>query len=349
LKGDSTTQDEIHLYGSSRLGIIRPDRLLSLDRQYGDTSGTISLLGTWRGKVFRRGLKLFELSNHLGNVLVTVSDKKLQVTTNGTSISYYNADVMTANDYYPFGMVMPNRRFSTGSGYRYGFNGQEKSAEINSDGNSTNAEFWQYDARLGRRWNMDPVCKEYESPYSTFGNNPIWNIDVDGSDTTKYLSNSQLLDAVKTARSLAQESAKSNVKSEDYYNKDVKDRIDESVSNYGKHGGFKLTGAYKEFLQTVHQYYAAYGYIFTINHERLAEDDLSLNNPKLTDAWKVGIQKYTISLYEKRWRQMIGTAAGYTAIMLSYFPVDKLHISGQGPVRGVSLSEVQAFRKTGSI
>jgi hypothetical protein len=79
---------------------------------------------------------------------------------------------------------MPGRSFSAASGYRYGFNGQEKSTEIDAAGNSMTAEFWQYDARIGRRWNVDPVVKEYESPYATFANNPIWLVDKNGADST---------------------------------------------------------------------------------------------------------------------------------------------------------------------
>ena len=69
-------------------------------------------------------------------------------------------------------------------GYRYGFNGQEKSDEIDPNGNSMTAEFWQYDARIGRRWNSDPLEKAYESPYASFGNNPLWLTDHNGADTT---------------------------------------------------------------------------------------------------------------------------------------------------------------------
>jgi RHS repeat-associated protein len=90
---------------------------------------------------------------------------------------------VTANDYYPFGMVQPGRKFSAGSLYRYGFNGQEKSTEIDPQGSSMAAEFWQYDGRLGRRWNVDPDVKEDESPYATFANNPIIFIDPNGLDT----------------------------------------------------------------------------------------------------------------------------------------------------------------------
>lgn len=83
--------------------------------------------------------------------------------------------------YHPFGMVMPVRSYNAGA-YRYGFNGQEKSTEIND--NSYTAEFWQYDPRIGRRWNVDPVIKPNESPYATFANSPIWLSDPNGKDTT---------------------------------------------------------------------------------------------------------------------------------------------------------------------
>lgn len=64
--------------------------------------------------------------------------------------------------------------------YRYGFNGQEISDEINPS--LTTAQYWDYDSRIGRRWNTDPVVKPWESPYAAFGNNPIFLIDPDGLD-----------------------------------------------------------------------------------------------------------------------------------------------------------------------
>ena len=68
--------------------------------------------------------------------------------------------------------------------YRYGFGGQEKDDEVAGKGNSYTAEFWQYDSRLGRRWNIDPVVKPWESPYATFANNPMWFVDPNGADTS---------------------------------------------------------------------------------------------------------------------------------------------------------------------
>ena len=79
---------------------------------------------------------------------------------------------------------MPGRSFSAASQYRYGFNGQEKSTEINGSSNLYTAEFWQYDSRLGRRWNVDPVYKH--SPYETFANSPLLFTDRSGSDTLSY-------------------------------------------------------------------------------------------------------------------------------------------------------------------
>ncbi len=76
------------------------------------------------------GYKYYELSNHLGNVLAAISDKKIGVSANGITVDYYNADVVSANDYYPGDMDMPGRSYSiVNTNYRYGFNGKEKDKE----------------------------------------------------------------------------------------------------------------------------------------------------------------------------------------------------------------------------
>jgi hypothetical protein len=74
-------------------------------------------------------------------------------------------------------MEMPGRKW-TASNYRYSHNGQEKETEIFSGANS--AEFWMYDSRIGRRWELDPIQREYESPYACFSNNPIYFSDLLG-------------------------------------------------------------------------------------------------------------------------------------------------------------------------
>ena len=69
---------------------------------------------------------------------------------------------------------------------RYHFNGQEADQEI-AEGILT-AEFWEYDSRLGRRWNIDLVIKPIESPYSVIGNTPIRGSDPMGNDWIKMPS-----------------------------------------------------------------------------------------------------------------------------------------------------------------
>lgn len=48
------------------------------------------------------------------------------------------------------------------------------------------AEFWQYDARLGRRFNIDPKPNPSISNYACFNNNPILFVDVRGDTTSLY-------------------------------------------------------------------------------------------------------------------------------------------------------------------
>lgn len=62
-------------------------------------------------------------------------------------------------------------------------NGQEKEDALFNGAQS--AEYWMYDSRIGRRWNIDPVVKPWESPYACFANNPIWFSDVKGDDATQ--------------------------------------------------------------------------------------------------------------------------------------------------------------------
>jgi len=66
--------------------------------------------------------------------------------------------------------------------YRYGMNTQEKDDEIYGKGNASFAKFWEYDTRLGRRWNIDPNYSSFPSTstYSVNFNNPNLNKDPKG-------------------------------------------------------------------------------------------------------------------------------------------------------------------------
>ncbi len=188
--------NEHHLYGSSRLGVKTHKRVL-LRKEFsisGFAEGgeyivdevTDSFAYVASSEYFCRVLaqKQYELTNHLGNVLATVLDRKTGVFDPWEdTLRFYEADVVSAKVYYPFGSAMltySNAEFS----YAYGQNGQEKEDEIFEGAYS--AEYWIYDSRYGRRGNTDPVVKEYESPYSCFGNSPIRVIDIDGADSIFY-------------------------------------------------------------------------------------------------------------------------------------------------------------------
>ncbi|NCT74304.1 MAG: RHS repeat protein [Chitinophagaceae bacterium] len=174
-------QTESHLYGSSRLGLsgtqtVAPETGISLATGY-DPAKLIT---------FTRGEKIFELSNHLGNVLATINDKKLATDDGNGEVAYYEADVVTANDYYPFGMIMPGRKYSSSSLYRYGFNGKENDNEVKGEGGQQDYGMRIYDPRLGRFLSVDPLSRKYPflTPYQFSSNTPISAIDIDGLESS---------------------------------------------------------------------------------------------------------------------------------------------------------------------
>jgi RHS repeat-associated protein len=133
--------------------------------------------------------------------LFTATDKKLRLVfyTGYTNLTYtldnftitthdYTADVVSYSDYYPFGMLLPNRNGNTPE-YRYGFNGMEKDVEVkNLDGGSYDFGARMYDPRVGRWLSVDPKSFKfaYLTPYNAFSNNPIINIDPDGNADIYY-------------------------------------------------------------------------------------------------------------------------------------------------------------------
>jgi hypothetical protein len=80
--------------------------------------------------------------------------------------------IRNSTDYSPFGVELDGRTVSL-DGYRFGYNTQENTDEIAGKGNHTTALYWEYDSRLGRRWNLDPIIFSWQSPYSVNFNNAI--------------------------------------------------------------------------------------------------------------------------------------------------------------------------------
>jgi len=132
------------------------------------------------------GAKQYELSNHLGNVLVTVSDRKLWDDMGDAfpANDRYTADVTYFSDYYPFGMAMMGRRAN--GNYRYGFNGKED----DPSGEWGVQTIQDYGFRLYNpglaRWLSVDLLADYpsqvdKSPYVGFWNNPVYYTDPDGN------------------------------------------------------------------------------------------------------------------------------------------------------------------------
>jgi RHS repeat-associated protein len=175
--------DKFYLYGSSRLGLLASTQSVdSLD------STTVGYTAPCTGNniSWSKGAKQYELDNHLGNVLVTVSDDKLGVhqTSDSSLIDHYMPVVVNAQDYYPFGMLEQGRIVASGSGYRYGFNGKEKDDEAQGVGNQIDYGERVYDPRVGKFLSVDPISKKYPelTPYQFASNTPIMGVDLDGKE-----------------------------------------------------------------------------------------------------------------------------------------------------------------------
>ena len=119
------TLKELNMYGSSSLGVVNADTVIFDYTTYTPTT----IQSPWVGK------KMYELTNHLGNVLATVTDKKVLYDNNNDNLADLSVpEISSASDYYPFGMQMPGRNYQAGN-YRFGFNGTENDNDVKGVGN----------------------------------------------------------------------------------------------------------------------------------------------------------------------------------------------------------------------
>lgn len=159
---DALEMTEQPIYGSSRLGQYRGGRA--------HAKQTL-------------GLKHYELTNHLGNVLSVVTDN-----INISPDSAF-AKIVAATGYYAFGSEMPGRTFEEAGAYRYGFNGKEKDTESTWGDTNYDYGFRIYNPRYGKFFSVDPIADEFPmlTPYQFASNRPIDGVDIDGLE---YLNKS---------------------------------------------------------------------------------------------------------------------------------------------------------------
>ncbi|MCE2504180.1 MAG: LysM peptidoglycan-binding domain-containing protein [Chlorobi bacterium] len=192
---------ELHIYGNSaggRIGMYmlpRYDEDSDPSNDHLDNRVTTELApDLTNGDIYVRQLtqKRYEMKDHLGNVRVVISD--LKAAPSGRA-GPWAADILSWNNYYPFGMAQPDRHGNTEK-YRYGFNGMEMDNEVKENpttgtsgvGNHYDYGARGYDPRSGRWWSVDPLFKKYPSisSYTYVANNPILYVDQDGKEIWIY-------------------------------------------------------------------------------------------------------------------------------------------------------------------
>jgi RHS repeat-associated protein len=141
-----------------------------------------------------KGEKVYEMKNHLGNVLLVTTDLKLGQEEGAPDdiTDYYLPEMVGASEdpeeyagSYPFGMAMSGRTWQGGP-YRYGFNGKEADGEWSGEGNSYDFGARVLDVRLGRWMSVDHAAAKFSSitPYAYVFSNPIRFTDPDGNEGT---------------------------------------------------------------------------------------------------------------------------------------------------------------------
>ncbi len=207
---DSTYLTSHYIHGNSRLGTSSPDTTMeALDANH---------VGFYRGK------KQYEIGNHLDNLLVTVSDKKLVDTASAGNHDYL-PEIVSATGYYPYGSQIPGRKMNTGA-YGHGFQGKEKDDELKGEGNSYYFKERMYDPRVGRWLSVDPKAGKFpgNSPYIAMANNPVSRIDRTGGEDESLL-NKDMQQAIAQDREMAK-----TYRSTDSYEVNISGKNDYSIA-----------------------------------------------------------------------------------------------------------------------
>jgi RHS repeat-associated protein len=116
--------------------------------------------------------KFYYLKDHLGNIRVTVNST-------GTTVA-------SADDFYPFGMVMEGRSINNGQAdTRFKFTSKERDTESGYD--YFGARY--YDARVGRWMAVDALAEKYPDlgPYTYVEDSPTTSLDPNGKGTKNAL------------------------------------------------------------------------------------------------------------------------------------------------------------------
>lgn len=117
--------------------------------------------------------KFFYLKDHLGSTRAVIDT--------------FN-QVVSAQDYDPWGFLMENRTYETGIS-KYKFTGKERDRDIESNYDYFGARY--YDSRIGNWTSIDPLFEKHfdYSPYNYVLRSPMVLIDPDGKQIDYQMSN----------------------------------------------------------------------------------------------------------------------------------------------------------------
>jgi RHS repeat-associated protein len=171
-----------HIQGNKRLGLL--NRAAKLLARKVVSSGTLTQYAE-DASIHTAGTRQYEYSNHLQNVLLVTSDRKIPYYS-GSAYDHFEPQIVSYQDYYPFGSNMPDRGSNA---YLYGFNGMLKDDNLKGNGNSYDFGARIYDSRIGRFFSIDPLIhiQPFATPYSFARNSPILMIDIQGLLGDVYL------------------------------------------------------------------------------------------------------------------------------------------------------------------
>lgn len=273
-------QTEVPIYGSGKLG----------NQFMGVTTTGIRLIDFTQ----------FDITDHLGNVRVTVQN---------TKDSHGQAIVTGHYDYYAFGGLMPS---STGSNpigtpnHRTGYQGQEYEPETGLYG----FDLRMYEPELGRWLTPDPM-RQHFSPYLAMSNNPISFMDpTGGADEDK----NGVEDAIDEARAQFRQ-FKYDLQNELW---NEKNRMDDPTYRYSYQG--QHSSENNTYLRTFYSSFSNSIFVNAFNHKVEINAPYEQENSVHSESQYDAISSKLIDGYKG-----LGKGGGiFTTLEDNFIPIDRL-------------------------
>jgi len=141
-------------------------RVITIKLKVKDNAGAIDYY-SYQIAIKRKPEYHFYVKDHLGNIRVTVNEQ---------------GEIVSKDDYYPFGLRMPGRSHTSGAGNDiYKFSGKELDDENGLGLYYFGARY--YDSVIGRWGAVDPLAQKAlnTNPFHYTHNNPLNRVDLDGN------------------------------------------------------------------------------------------------------------------------------------------------------------------------